>query len=117
MTRATNPVTLTKKKKSGSNGNDTNGNRNLINEHNVEWVRCNNVTCGKWRSVARGYDVDSLLRRSIKRKWPYNGATSGSNSVQNSAVFYCWMNTWDQTQASCTAPQESLYACRWNMNK
>jgi hypothetical protein len=98
-------------------------------DHQTDWIRCNNPMCGKWRAVAKGYDISGLLRRSVKRKWggtalPAVGgisssalqyATISSHSGTNVVGWCCWMNTWDETKASCTAPQEDIHACKWNL--
>lgn len=104
-------------------------------DHQTDWIRCNNPMCGKWRAVAKGYDISGLLRRSLKRKWGGNalptvalGHSSGmdaqpvsvyptisSHSGTNVEGWYCWMNTWDDTKSSCSAPQEELYPCKWNL--
>lgn len=52
----------------------------------VDWIRCSNATCGKWRSCLRSMDA-----RLLKEMNP---------------VWYCWMNSWDDTRSSCSAPQE-----------
>ena len=89
----------------------------IANEITNEWIRCNNPTCGKWRCIAKGYDINSLLYRNTKRNW---GATSDSienSNYNNNMGWYCWMNTWDETFASCTAPQEPINMCKWNMSE
>ena len=52
----------------------------------VDWIRCSNPTCGKWRACLRSMDA-----RLLKEMCP---------------VWYCWMNSWDDTKSSCSAPQE-----------
>lgn len=52
----------------------------------VEWLRCCSATCGKWRACPR-----ALNTRDMKKNQPW----------------FCWMASWDETKASCTAPQES----------
>lgn len=57
------------------------------NGHGVnDWIRCTNPNCGKWRSCLRS--VNARLILSLYPDWT------------------CWMNSWDETRASCTAPQE-----------
>jgi hypothetical protein len=55
----------------------------------VEWIRCCNPQCGKWRSTLRGMDAGEALKRLKKKKWAQK------------TVWYCAMNTWDETLASC----------------
>ena len=89
--------------------------------------------CGKWRAVPKGYDVGGLLRRSVRRKWGSTAypalsgvdASAGGDTATwpsinthnnaNTVGWFCWMNTWDESTSSCTAPQEDLYACKWNL--
>jgi len=56
----------------------------------VEWIQCADASCGKWRSVPYFMDADSLLRR-CNNSW------------------YCVLNTWDDSIASCSAPQDTRY--------
>ena len=71
----------------------------------VEWIRCCNPACGKWRAVVRTIETQHVLSRLSKgNRW-------GSKGTK----WYCAMNSWDETQASCAAPQEPLYDCRWNL--
>ncbi len=70
-----------------------------------EWIQCSSASCGKWRSVSRGIETASLLRRLNK------GRHFGSEGL-----WYCSMNSWDDTTASCAAPQEPLWNCKWNLN-
>eukprot|EP01040_Poterioochromonas_malhamensis_P012145 gene12146-13282_t len=70
----------------------------------VEWIRCCNPHCGKWRAVSRGIETSSLLKRLNKNKHFGEG------------LWYCSMNSWDETTASCAAPQEPLWNCRWNLH-
>jgi hypothetical protein len=69
-----------------------------------EWLQCSNPSCGKWRSVAQGLDTKDILRKLNLGKW----------GLKN-AKWYCSMNNWDETTASCSAPQEPLYDCPWNL--
>lgn len=71
----------------------------------TEWIQCSSPSCGKWRAVSRGIETSILLRRMNK------GRHFGGQGV-----WYCSMNTWDDTTASCAAPQEPLWNCRWNLN-
>jgi hypothetical protein len=71
----------------------------------AEWVQCSNPSCGKWRAVTRSIDVAALLRWLNKGKF-YGGE----------GKWFCSMNSWDETTASCSAPQEPLWNCRWNMH-
>ena len=89
----------------------------LISQYPIEWIRCNNPTCGKWRSVARGIDISSLVRRVNKRRFGSQNSLLNTNSNQHNTVGWtCFMNNWDDTVASCTAPQESLWSCKWNLS-
>jgi hypothetical protein len=71
----------------------------------VEWIRCCIPSCGKWRAVVRSIDTQQMLARLCK------GGKWGSKGLK----WYCSMNSWDETQASCASPQEQLYDCRWNV--
>lgn len=64
----------------------------------LEWIRCCNPQCGKWRSTLRGMDTSEVLKRLKKKKW---GVKS---------TWFCSMNTWDETLASCAAPQEQMWS-------
>jgi hypothetical protein len=46
-----------------------------------------------------------MLRRLSK------GDRWGSKGLK----WYCAMNSWDETQASCASPQEQLFDCKWNL--
>lgn len=52
----------------------------------VDWIRCSNPSCGKWRACARSIDG-----KALRRKYP---------------EWFCWMNSWDEAKSSCNAPQE-----------
>lgn len=54
----------------------------------TDWIRCSNSKCGKWRACLRSMSAKVVLDR-------YPNWT-------------CWMNSWDETRASCTAPQEGM---------
>lgn len=70
-----------------------------------EWIRCSSPSCGKWRAVPRTIETATILKRLNKARH-YGGE----------GVWYCSMNSWDDTTASCAAPQEPLWNCRWNLN-
>jgi hypothetical protein len=38
----------------------------------VEWIRCSNATCGKWRAVLRGLNTSQMLRKLNKRSSWYH---------------------------------------------
>ena len=80
----------------------------------VEWIRCSNPNCGKWRAVGlRGLDTGVMLKRLNRSgRWP-GGGGSGSGSGKR-AEWYCTMNTWDESRASCVSPQEPIWDCPWN---
>jgi len=75
----------------------------------VDWIKCSNPTCGKWRSVLRSIETTSMMQRLNGTRW----GKSKSADMQ----WFCSMNTWDESQASCGAAQEPLYNCEWNMKK
>ena len=52
----------------------------------TDWIRCTNPQCGKWRACLR-----NMSSKVVKDRYP---------------DWTCWMNSWDETRASCTAPQE-----------
>lgn len=53
----------------------------------------------------RTIDTQQMMSRLSKRnKWGSSGLT-----------WYCSMNSWDETQASCASPQEQIFDCRWNL--
>jgi len=59
----------------------------------LEWVRCCNPSCGKWRAVLRMMDAKgNVMDRTQDGEW------------------YCVMNNWDEKLSSCAAPQENLPA-------
>lgn len=70
-----------------------------------EWIQCSSPSCGKWRAVPRTIETANMLKRLNKARH-YGGE----------GVWYCSMNSWDETTASCAAPQEPLWNCRWNLN-
>eukprot|EP01035_Chromulina_nebulosa_P018960 gene18960-24770_t len=70
----------------------------------TEWIRCCNPSCGKWRAVLRSIDTQTMLRKLNDNKWD-----------TKNALWFCSMNSWDETTASCAAPQETIYDCSWNL--
>jgi hypothetical protein len=70
-----------------------------------EWIRCSSPSCGKWRAVPRTIETAAVLKRLNKAR-----------HFGGDGVWYCSMNSWDETTASCAAPQEPLWNCRWNLN-
>jgi hypothetical protein len=74
----------------------------------VEWIQCSNVYCGKWRAISvHGLEPNVMLRKLCKNPrggWNYK-----------KTEWYCSMNSWDETKASCAAPQEDVWDCRWNL--
>lgn len=70
----------------------------------VDWIQCSNPACGKWRAVSRGLDTKGLLARMERGKFRDDGE------------WFCSMNNWDETTASCAAPQEQLWNTRWNLD-
>ncbi|CAM9688686.1 unnamed protein product, partial [Choristocarpus tenellus] len=60
------------------------------NEGRIQWVQCCNIYCGKWRALLAGMDV--------------------SRVVGPDQPWYCFMNSWDESLASCGAPQEHGYS-------
>lgn len=70
-----------------------------------QWIRCCNPSCGKWRIVLNGLDINSMIGRLNKGQGPW----------KQNYKWYCTMNTWDETQATCSAPQESMYELHYNL--
>jgi hypothetical protein len=70
-----------------------------------EWIKCSSPSCGKWRAVPRTIETAAVLKRMNKAR-----------HFGGDGVWYCSMNSWDETTASCAAPQEPLWNCRWNLN-
>jgi hypothetical protein len=60
----------------------------------LEWIKCSSPSCGKWRSVLRSMDTNAMLQRLNSNRW-------GNSDCK----WYCSMNTWDESKASCAAPQ------------
>mmetsp|Transcript_36869 Transcript_36869/g.115416 ORF Transcript_36869/g.115416 Transcript_36869/m.115416 type:complete len:221 (-) Transcript_36869:173-835(-) len=54
----------------------------------LEWLRCSSIGCGKWRSLPKNLDTSAFLEGRV--------------------AWYCVMNTWDPSLASCNAPEESV---------
>eukprot|EP00598_Pedospumella_elongata_P001281 CAMPEP_0184971964 /NCGR_PEP_ID=MMETSP1098-20130426/4062_1 /TAXON_ID=89044 /ORGANISM="Spumella elongata, Strain CCAP 955/1" /LENGTH=275 /DNA_ID=CAMNT_0027494171 /DNA_START=21 /DNA_END=848 /DNA_ORIENTATION=- len=71
----------------------------------AEWIKCSSPACGKWRAIPRTIETATLLKRLNKGRF-FGG----------DGVWYCSMNSWDETTGSCAAPQEPLWNCRWNVN-
>eukprot|EP00428_Durinskia_dybowskii_P069097 CAMPEP_0170405264 /NCGR_PEP_ID=MMETSP0117_2-20130122/27084_1 /TAXON_ID=400756 /ORGANISM="Durinskia baltica, Strain CSIRO CS-38" /LENGTH=254 /DNA_ID=CAMNT_0010662359 /DNA_START=33 /DNA_END=794 /DNA_ORIENTATION=+ len=63
-----------------------------------EWIKCSSPSCGKWRAVPRTIETATILKRLNKARH-YGG----------DGVWYCSMNSWDETTASCAAPQEPIW--------
>lgn len=78
--------------------------RNKKRRMDTEWIQCSNPSCGKWRAISKGIESANLIKRLNKNK-RFGGDTN----------WYCAMNSWDDTTASCAAPQEPLWNCRWNL--
>ena len=60
------------------------------NSAKVYWVRCCATACGKWRALPRNTDSQAFV--NSKREW------------------FCVLNTWDPSMASCSAPEETAAA-------
>mmetsp|Transcript_6275 Transcript_6275/g.11158 ORF Transcript_6275/g.11158 Transcript_6275/m.11158 type:complete len:492 (-) Transcript_6275:100-1575(-) len=56
----------------------------------MEWVQCANPGCGKWRSLPR-FLPSRIVMEKCNKTW------------------YCVLNYWDDSMASCAAPQECGY--------
>lgn len=80
--------------------------RNRKRKLDVEWIRCCNPSCGKWRAISRGIDTSAMLKKLNKNK-----------RFGGEPLWFCSMNAWDDPTASCAAPQEPLWNCRWNLNR
>lgn len=52
----------------------------------VDWIRCSNPYCGKWRACLRSINGQKIRREN--------------------ETWFCWMNSWDEARSSCNAPQE-----------
>lgn len=75
-------------------------------KQDVEWIQCSSPSCGKWRAISRGIESANLIKRLNKNK-----------RFGGEFAWYCSMNPWDDSTASCAAPQEPLFNCRWNLAK
>jgi hypothetical protein len=78
--------------------------RNKKRKLDTEWIQCSNPSCGKWRAISKGIESANLIKRLNKNK-RFGGDTN----------WFCSMNSWDDTTASCAAPQEPIWNCRWNL--
>jgi len=68
----------------------TGKNLRLDPSQKIEWIRCSNPNCGKWRPLPL-YMKSSAILASCNNQW------------------YCVLNSWDEAMASCGAPQETGY--------
>jgi len=59
-------------------------------DQKMEWIKCSNPNCGKWRPLPLCLKSSSVLE-TCEGKW------------------YCVLNTWDEAMSSCSAPQETGY--------
>lgn len=80
--------------------------RNRKRKLDTEWIKCSNPSCGKWRAVLRSVEMTTIMKR-LNRGKKYGAERT---------MWFCSMNFWDDTKASCSAPQEPLWDCRWNLN-
>lgn len=85
----------------------------------IEWIRCSNPSCGKWRAISRNIDSNLLLSKLHKNRHfgedEFSGGGSWGGAAGGGGVWYCSMNSWDETTASCAAPQDPLWNCAWNL--
>lgn len=79
--------------------------RNRKRKLDVEYIKCCNPNCGKWRAISRGIESSFLLKRLNKNR-----------KFGEGILWFCSMNSWDDTTASCAAPQEPLWNARWNLS-
>eukprot|EP00520_Triparma_pacifica_P010480 CAMPEP_0118645198 /NCGR_PEP_ID=MMETSP0785-20121206/7369_1 /TAXON_ID=91992 /ORGANISM="Bolidomonas pacifica, Strain CCMP 1866" /LENGTH=224 /DNA_ID=CAMNT_0006537057 /DNA_START=41 /DNA_END=711 /DNA_ORIENTATION=+ len=56
--------------------------------HELEWVQCASSSCGKWRALPAFLSGPQLLKSCNQ-------------------TFFCVLNYWDESLASCSAPQET----------
>ena len=56
----------------------------------IEWIKCSNPNCGKWRALP-SYLKSSSVLEMCDNTW------------------FCVLNTWDEGMASCAAHQETGY--------
>ncbi|GMI45956.1 hypothetical protein TrCOL_g663 [Triparma columacea] len=69
-------------------GSSLNTRRSRKLAHELEWVQCSSSSCGKWRALPAFLNGGQLLK-----------------SCNN--TFFCVLNYWDESLASCAAPQET----------
>lgn len=79
-------------------------NRNKKRRTDCEWIQCSNPSCGKWRALTKGIESANLIKRLNKNK-----------RFGGEGEWFCSMNSWDDTTASCSAPQEPLWNTPWNL--
>eukprot|EP01031_Cornospumella_fuschlensis_P037178 gene37178-45124_t len=102
-------------------GNGRGGAANMMKKKKpeIEWIRCCNPSCGKWRAISRNIDSSLLLSKLHKNRHfgedEFSGGGSWGGAVGGGGVWYCSMNSWDETTASCAAPQDPLWNCPWNL--
>ncbi|KAL3796679.1 hypothetical protein HJC23_009979 [Cyclotella cryptica] len=65
-------------------------NMRVDSSQKIEWIKCSNPNCGKWRALPT-----------------YLKSTSVLESCNN--TWFCVLNTWDEGMASCAAHQETGY--------
>ncbi|RYH02943.1 hypothetical protein EON65_47515 [archaeon] len=91
------------------NGRGAGANMMKKKKPEIEWIRCSNPSCGKWRAISRNIDSNLLLSKLHKNRH------FGEDEFGGGGVWYCSMNSWDETTASCAAPQDPLWNCPWNL--
>lgn len=87
-------------------GSTTINRNNKKRRIDCEWIQCSNPSCGKWRALTKGIESSNLIKRLNKNK-RFGGERE----------WFCSMNSWDDTTASCSAPQEPLWNTPWNLAK
>jgi hypothetical protein len=94
----------------------------------MEWVQCANPGCGKWRSLPRFLPSRTVMEKCNKVRLPkqslarsdlewhlhsFVGSTSSFlfhlRLLLVHKTWYCVLNYWDDSVASCAAPQECGY--------
>jgi len=65
-------------------------NLRIDSNQKIEWIKCSNPNCGKWRALPT-YLKSSAVLEQCKNTW------------------FCVLNTWDEGMASCAAHQETGY--------
>ncbi|KAL7485640.1 hypothetical protein ACHAW6_011234 [Cyclotella cf. meneghiniana] len=65
-------------------------NMRVDSSQKIEWIKCSNPNCGKWRALPTYLKSSSVLE-SCNNTW------------------FCVLNTWDEGMASCAAHQETGY--------